>query len=157
MPQNPLWVRDLRNELRCSNSRLQLLVMRSFFSHTVMVPEGYIYVSFLQEKWHVSRGSELRMTNRAVLASDVLGLFAWRLFCFRLSETFHRNSQFERNVPQLKLCKWGQQANCRFKCFCSDHWLEDFAVINTVNFCSALIDSGGEIWEAHICEGWESG
>lgn len=52
-PQDPLWLRDLRNVLRFRNSRLQLLAMKFFFSHTAMVsldPEGYIYMSLLKEK-----------------------------------------------------------------------------------------------------------
>lgn len=117
VPLDPLWLSNLRNELRCSNSRLQLLATRSFFSHTVMVPEGYVYVSFLGEKRHVSRGIELRMTNSAVSASNVSGLFALKLFCVGLTKTkllpLNLNkSQIERCVLQFKLSDWGQQANC---------------------------------------------
>lgn len=117
VPLDALWLSNLRNELGYSNSRLQLLATRSFFSHTVMVPEGCVYVSFVGEKWHVSRGIELRMTNSAVLASDVSGLFALKLFCVRLTKTKLSplnlsKPQIERSVPQCKLSDWGQQANC---------------------------------------------
>lgn len=40
VPPDPLWLSNLRNELGCSNSRLQLLATGSFFSHTATVPEG---------------------------------------------------------------------------------------------------------------------
>lgn len=121
-PLDPLWLSNLRNMLRSSNSRLQLLAMRSFFSHTVMVPEGYVCVSYLGEKWHVSRGIELRMTNSAESASDVSGLFALKLFCVRLTKTKLSplnlsKSQIERSVPQFKLSDWGQRANCFSVCF----------------------------------------
>lgn len=61
------------------------------------------------------------MTNSAMSASDVSGLFALKLFCVRLTKTKLSplnltKSQIERSVPQFKLSDWGQQANCFSVC-----------------------------------------
>lgn len=78
------------------------------------------------------------MTNGAVSASDVSGLFAPKLFCVRLTKNKLSplnlsKSQNERSAPQFKLSDWGQRANCFSVGFlyssASDYRLEDFCCI----------------------------
>lgn len=85
------------------------------------------------------------MTNSAVSASDVSGLFALKLFRVRLTKTKLSplnlsKSQIESGVPQFKLSDWGQQANCFsvgffFYSSASDYRLGDFAVLNKSLLC----------------------